>query len=373
MGPRLEFLSAGPQTDMAMPPPIPVVLVEYDVEWPAKAAKLVEDLQVLGPTLLAVEHIGSTAIPGMAAKPIVDLMPLVTTLADLDRQRSRAEALGYQWHGELGIPGRRYCTLSKEGGVRIAQLHFFEAESPYVTRHLAFRDYMRSHPEAAKAYESEKRRAQKLHPNDSHAYTDEKSAWIRVVEADALIWFRQQQPAREIRSVPGAASRRTKPMISIRQATRADAFVFKAIRLRALQDTPLAFSATYAQESQFEDAEWVRRASGEQSILLLAMDDGVACGMAGALFKQDDPTHALLVSMWVAPTHRQQGIGRQLVQEVLASVRTRGIPVLDLMVTSGNRSAIAFYENLGFSLTGRTEPYPNDPALVEYEMSRPVD
>ena len=181
-----------------MPPPISVVLADYDAEWPQRAAKLAESLQVLGSTLVAVQHIGSTAVPGMAAKPIIDLMPLVTTLADLDRQRWSLEALGYEWHGELGIEGRRYCTLSNEAGIRIAQFHFFEAESPHVMRHIAFRDYLRSHPEAARAYEKEKRRAQKLHPNDSHAYTDEKAALIRDMEADALIWFRKQEPARNL-------------------------------------------------------------------------------------------------------------------------------------------------------------------------------
>lgn len=179
-----------------MPPAISVVLADYDAEWPQRAAKLAERLQTLGSTLLAVHHIGSTAVPGMAAKPIIDLMPLVTTLADLDHKRWRVEGLGYEWHRELGIEGRRYCTLSNDAGIRIAQFHFFAAESPHVGRHIAFRDYLRSHPEAARAYESEKRRAQKLHPLDSHAYTDEKAALIRELEADALIWFRQQEPAR---------------------------------------------------------------------------------------------------------------------------------------------------------------------------------
>lgn len=176
-----------------MPPPIAVILAEYDAAWPDKAAKLAERLQVLGPTLLAVHHVGSTAIPGMAAKPIIDLMPIVTALADLDRQRRRVEALGYEWHGELGIEERRYCTLSDETGTRVAQLHFFEAESPHVARHIAFRDYLRGHPEIARAYENEKRRAQRLHPNDSHAYTDEKAAWIQGMEANSLAWFRERE------------------------------------------------------------------------------------------------------------------------------------------------------------------------------------
>ena len=179
-----------------MPAPIRVVLAPYDPEWPRMAARHAERLRVLGSTLVAVHHIGSTSVPGLAAKPIIDLMPLVTDLADLDRERRRVEALGYEWHGELGISGRRYCTLSDAAGIRIAQLHFFAADSPQVERHIAFRDYLRAHPDAASAYEKEKRRARDLHPDDSHAYTDEKDAWIRDTEAKALLWFAEQEADR---------------------------------------------------------------------------------------------------------------------------------------------------------------------------------
>jgi len=117
-------------------------------------------------------------------------MPLVTSLSDLDREQPHIEALGYGWYGELGIAGRRYCSLSDEMGKRIVQLHFYAADSPEVTRHLAFRDYLRSHPEEMKAYENEKRRARDLYPDDSHAYTDEKAEWIRATEAKALMWVK---------------------------------------------------------------------------------------------------------------------------------------------------------------------------------------
>jgi GrpB-like predicted nucleotidyltransferase (UPF0157 family) len=172
-----------------MPPPIPVLLAPYNPAWPEMAVEYVAGLQVLGSTLVAVHHIGSTSVPGLAAKPIIDLMPVATSLHELDRKRSLVESLGYGWHGELGIAGRRYCTLSDGGGNRIAQLHFFTAESPQIVRHLAFRDFLRVHPEEARAYEGEKRRARDLHPNDSHAYTNEKAAWIERTEAEALAWF----------------------------------------------------------------------------------------------------------------------------------------------------------------------------------------
>ena len=172
-----------------MPPPIPVLLMPYDPAWPETAAEYVAGLQVLGSTLVVVHHIGSTSVPGLAAKPIIDLMPVVNDLDELDRKRSLVESLGYSWYGELGIIGRRYCALSDAGGSRIAQLHFFTTESPQIVRHLAFRDYLRAHPKEARAYECEKRRARDLFPNDSHAYTDEKAAWIERTQGEALAWF----------------------------------------------------------------------------------------------------------------------------------------------------------------------------------------
>src|SRR5262249_39659039 len=158
----------------AMLPPISVVLAPYDASWPQAAAEYAASLRALGPTLVDIHHIGSTAVPGLAAKPIIDLLPLVGNLADLDSQQTFVEALGYMWHGEYGLPGRRFCTLSDVRGIRLVHLHFFETSSPLPQRHLAFRDYLRAHPDVAAAYEAEKYRARACHPDNSHAYSEEK-------------------------------------------------------------------------------------------------------------------------------------------------------------------------------------------------------
>jgi len=150
--------------------PIPVVLAAYDPAWPQMAAQHAARLAVLGRTLVAVHHIGSTSVPGLAAKPIIDLMPLVTSLAALDAERGRLEALGYVWHGEFGIAGRRYCTLCDAAGNRLAHVHFFSADSPDVERHIAFRDYLRAHPATARAYGREKRRARSSSRGFSRLY-----------------------------------------------------------------------------------------------------------------------------------------------------------------------------------------------------------
>jgi ribosomal protein S18 acetylase RimI-like enzyme len=164
-------------------------------------------------------------------------------------------------------------------------------------------------------------------------------------------------------------------MILLEPITVQNVFVFKEARLRALRDTPSAFGSTYARESQLTDAQWIERAirwNGEKGIGFLAMDDGVACGIAGSFLDPDDTTRAQLIAMWTAPTHRRQGVGRLLVDEVAAWARLRGARTLLLMVTSVNELAMRFYERLGFTRTGRTGPYPNDAAVIEYEMAREI-
>jgi len=164
-------------------------------------------------------------------------------------------------------------------------------------------------------------------------------------------------------------------MITLERITSQNAMVFKVVRLCALQDTPSAFGSTYARECQFADAEWVKRAgnmNGDSSIGFLAVDAGVACAIAACFLDQADATQGHLISMWTAPTHRQRGVGRLLVNEILGWARQREVRTLRLMVVCNNERAIKFYERLGFMRTGRTEPYPNDPALIEYEMSRLV-
>jgi ribosomal protein S18 acetylase RimI-like enzyme len=170
---------------------------------------------------------------------------------------------------------------------------------------------------------------------------------------------------------PGA----TLLLIKIARITPSYVAVFKAVRLGALRDAPQAFGSTYARESQFDDSDWLARLdrmNSDRGVGFLAFDDETACGIVAAFLDENDPTRAHLVSMWTAPAHRQQGVGRLLVNQVFDWAQSRNARVVVLMVTSNNLPAIRFYERMGFMKTGRTEPYPNDPAILEFEMSRPV-
>ena len=164
-------------------------------------------------------------------------------------------------------------------------------------------------------------------------------------------------------------------MISLQLVTPANAMLFKAVRLRALRDTPTAFSSTYAAESRLSDRNWIERAqewSGKRLTTYLAMDVENPCGIVSGFLQQDDPTCAHLASMWVAPSHRRSGIGRMLVNAIIEWARLRGADTLQLTVTSNNDPAIEFYKSLGFSPTGKVAPYRNDPALNDIEMIRSI-
>ncbi len=164
-------------------------------------------------------------------------------------------------------------------------------------------------------------------------------------------------------------------LLTIEQITRENVALFKSVRLEALQESPRAFGSTYAREVAFTDADWLARLerwNGEKGIGFLAMDGEVGCGIAGALLKDGDGSRATLVSMWTAPAYRKSGVGKMLVSAVLEWSASRGVKTVELLVTGINDGAIRFYERLGFVKTGRTQQYPIDPTITEFEMARPV-
>ena len=165
-----------------------VVVVPYDPQWPMLYDKEAKTIRaILADSLVAIYHIGSTAVPGLCAKPIIDIMPVVRQIDTVDLHNQAFAQLGYEVMGEFGIPGRRY--LRKGNPERTHQIHIFALPSTHdIRRHLAVRDYLRTHPKEAQAYGSLKQTLAQQFPWDIERYCDGKDAFVKRLEQDALRW-----------------------------------------------------------------------------------------------------------------------------------------------------------------------------------------
>jgi GrpB-like predicted nucleotidyltransferase (UPF0157 family) len=166
-----------------------IEVVPYDSRWPAAFAAEARRIEAaLGDIPIRLHHIGSTAVPGLCAKPVIDMLLEVADLNHLDARKLVLEALGYEAKGEFGIPGRRYFRRDAANGIRTHQVHAFVAATEAVNRHLAFRDYLRAHPAVAQAYGALKARLAEKFVLDPDGYMDGKDAFIKGHEAKALQW-----------------------------------------------------------------------------------------------------------------------------------------------------------------------------------------
>lgn len=175
-----------------------IQVVPYDPSWPSRYRQEAALLrEALGDCLVEIHHIGSTSVPGLWAKPIIDILPVVTAVEEADRRRAALEALGYEYLGEFGIPGRRY--LRKGGDHRTHQVHLFGRESrDEIRRHLAVPAYLRCHPDAARDYAQLKRRLARRFPRDIDGYCDGKDAFVKALERAALDWWETAGPGKNL-------------------------------------------------------------------------------------------------------------------------------------------------------------------------------
>lgn len=166
-----------------------VTVVEYNPLWGELFNEEAEQLKfILGDIANHIYHIGSTAVPGLMAKPIIDIMLDVISLKHLDVKNEAFEKLGYEVKGEFGIPGRRY--FRKGGDHRTHQIHAFKSGDSNLIRHLVFRDYLIAHKKTANEYGKLKFDIAKKCNNDIEKYCDEKDSFVKHHEAKALEWYK---------------------------------------------------------------------------------------------------------------------------------------------------------------------------------------
>jgi GrpB-like predicted nucleotidyltransferase (UPF0157 family) len=171
-----------------------VEVVPHDPSWRSKFEDEAKQVALaLGENVVIIHHIGSTSIPHIYAKPIIDMLVEVKDITKVDADNSAMEALGYKVMGEFGLPGRRFFRKYDQTGKRTHHVHVFEINISEVQRHLAFRDYMIAHPEYANKYSELKRQLAKQYPEDIDGYMDGKDGFIKDMEKRAIEWKRSQK------------------------------------------------------------------------------------------------------------------------------------------------------------------------------------
>lgn len=162
----------------------PIVVVDYDPEW----VHMYEEertriVSLIGAYLEEIHHVGSTSIPGLAAKPIIDIFAIVSDIRVVEHCVKPLESLDYAYLREHGIPGRHY--FRKPSDTRFHQhthhIHMSERGLEQIYAMLTFRDYLRKHPEAVQAYQDLKKELAAKYSGDRDAYTDAKEPFVRSI------------------------------------------------------------------------------------------------------------------------------------------------------------------------------------------------
>jgi len=163
-----------------------VRLVPYDPAWPARFAGIRAQLQRACPWLRTVEHIGSTSVPGLGAKPTIDVMPGLARFEDGLRCVAPLQVLGFEYLGEYGLARRHYFRE-----LRRVHVHMYAVGEGQWHAQLAFRDMLRSHAELRQAYWELKQELAQRHRQDVNAYADAKSDFVaqalRRAHAEGLL------------------------------------------------------------------------------------------------------------------------------------------------------------------------------------------
>ncbi len=164
-----------------------IVIVEYNPAW----STLYEQekaliLEAIGPWLVDIQHIGSTSVPGLAAKPIIDIMPGIRYLYEASNCIAPLEKIGYKYVPEFEdvMPYRRYFRKDIDGQ-RTHHIHMVETSHEFWERHLLFRDYLRKHPAIAQQYAELKKDLAARYLKEGFDYTEAKTEFIKTIEKRA--------------------------------------------------------------------------------------------------------------------------------------------------------------------------------------------
>ncbi|MDF3034717.1 MAG: grpB [Alphaproteobacteria bacterium] len=294
-----------------------VEVVPYNAQWPLLFAQEAAKIQAaLGENCVTVHHIGSTSVPGLCAKPILDIVPVVKNILKVDA--TRLEELGYEGRGEMGMLFRRYFSN------RLCHLHIWEEGHAEINKHLIFRDYLIKNPDEAKRYENLKLRLAEAFPNDRPSYTLSKDSLIKEILHKAGF--------EGITMVQALLEQEWKAVKDFRQR-----YFFDSC---GIQDP---YTWTFDDPNHFH---------------IVLMKGCSIIGYAHLQFWPDNRAALRIIVMEEA--HRNQGLGRQFLRGLERWLTHQGMTSLH---TQASPKAYGFYKQAGYAEMPFDDPagYESDP------------
>ena len=172
-----------------------VEVVPYDETWASAFEKIKHELEhAVGDLIVGIEHIGSTSVEGLSAKPVIDIDIIIKDYSIFDTAVDRLKSIGYIHEGNLGIEGREAFKYSDKPHLHRHHLYVCPQQSDELLRHITFRDYLRSNPDAVKRYSAVKEKAAQLFPDDIDKYIEYKSPCIQELYKMCGLKCNQQIP-----------------------------------------------------------------------------------------------------------------------------------------------------------------------------------
>jgi GrpB-like predicted nucleotidyltransferase (UPF0157 family)/GNAT superfamily N-acetyltransferase/chloramphenicol 3-O-phosphotransferase len=326
------------------PPAGPLVIEDYDPEWPARFRELAVPIRErLAGVAVAVEHVGSTAVEGLAAKPVVDIDVVVRTGAAVSEAIGLLRSLGYTYQGDKGVPGRE-AFMWPPGSPPHHVYVVVEGSKPLVD-HLEFRDYLRRHPEVTREYGALKRELAEQFTTDRVTYTDAKTDFIIAVLERA----RHAQGARLMDPVDD---------VDIREADAADAAALAEVYLSSAEHHRRLDPDTYRVPEQTDVLPRYESALADgvdDATIVVAAHGATLAGFVEVSMAPEPGSHSMLrpcrlarAEIAVLPGYRGGGVGRRLMGAAESWAASRGATGVMVDVLAANDGAYRFYASLGY-------------------------
>ena len=162
-----------------------IVVLPYDEQWERAFLTIKAELaDALGQMIIGIEHVGSTSVPGLSAKPIIDIDVVMKDRTVWEDVLSALREIGYQHEGDLGIAGREAFKYDGKEHLQKHHLYVCPEDSPELKRHIAFRDHLRDHPDAVREYSHIKEEGARRFPDDIERYIEYKTPFIEKIYAE---------------------------------------------------------------------------------------------------------------------------------------------------------------------------------------------